>query len=77
MQNLIYSLEVQTANSICIESKKKNMTNSDIDAPRGKQSACMVSSVANLSEITAVYQDFKHVIVTFIFNCIRTGREYQ
>lgn len=53
------------------------MTNSDIDAPRGKQSACMVSSVANLSEMTAVYQDFKHVIVTFIFNCIRTGREYQ
>lgn len=40
---------VQTANNICIESKKKNITNNDTDAPNGRQSACIVSNVANLS----------------------------
>jgi len=38
-------LAVHIANNICIESKKKNMTNSDIEAPRGKHKACIVSSV--------------------------------
>ena len=28
-----------------MESKKKNMTNNETDAPNGKQSACIVSSV--------------------------------
>lgn len=42
---------MQTAKSICIESKKKNITRSDIEAPRGKQRACIVSKVANLSAI--------------------------
>lgn len=32
-----------------MESKKKNITNNEIDAPSGRQSACIVSSVANLS----------------------------
>lgn len=40
---------VATANSICIESKKKNITSSDMEAPSGKQSACIVSNVAKLS----------------------------
>lgn len=44
-----YLLAVQTANSICIESKKKNMMSSETEAPNGRQSACIVSSVANLS----------------------------
>lgn len=43
-------IAVHTANSICIESKKKNITNNDTDAPNGRQSACIVSNVANLSE---------------------------
>lgn len=43
-----YLLAVQTANNICIESKKKNITSNDIDAPSGRQSACIVSNVANL-----------------------------
>ena len=38
-------LAVQTANSSCIESKKKNMTSSEMDAPTGRHSACIVSSV--------------------------------
>ncbi len=42
-------LAVQTANSICIESKKKNITRSEIDAPSGKHNACIVSKVANLA----------------------------
>ena len=40
-------LAVQTANNICIESKKKNITSNEIDAPSGRQSACVASSVAN------------------------------
>lgn len=41
-----HSLAVQTANSICIESKKKNITRSEIEAPSGKHNACVVSRVA-------------------------------
>lgn len=44
-----YLLAVHTANSICIESKKKNITNREMEAPKGKHRACMVSRVANLS----------------------------
>lgn len=47
--NKSYSLAVHTANSICMESKKKNMTNNEMDAPKGRHSACIVSNVANLS----------------------------
>ena len=36
---------VQIANNICIESKKKNMTRSDTEAPRGKHMACKKSRV--------------------------------
>lgn len=42
-------LAVQTANNSCIESKKKNITNNDTEAPNGKHNACIVSRVANLS----------------------------
>lgn len=49
-------LAVHTAKSICIESKKKNITSRDTEAPKGKHSACIVSSVANLS---AKIQPFK------------------
>jgi len=45
MQQKTNLLAVHIANNICIESKKKNMTNNDIEAPRGKHKACMVSSV--------------------------------
>ena len=36
---------VQMAKSICIESKKKNMTSSDIEAPNGRHIACIESRV--------------------------------
>jgi hypothetical protein len=38
-------LAVQMANSICMESKKKNMTRRETEAPRGKHKACIVSKV--------------------------------
>lgn len=41
----VYLLAVQIANSICIESKKKNIIKSETDAPSGKHSACIVSKV--------------------------------
>lgn len=44
-----YLLAVHTANSICMESKKKNITKREMEAPKGKHRACMVSRVANLS----------------------------
>lgn len=40
-------LAVQTVKSICMESKKKNITSNEIDAPSGKQRAWVASSVAN------------------------------
>ena len=36
---------VQMAKSICIESKKKNMTSNDTEAPSGKHMACKESRV--------------------------------
>ena len=36
---------VQMANNICIESKKKNMTSSETEAPSGKHIACSESRV--------------------------------
>lgn len=48
---IVAMIAVHTANNICMESKKKNITNSDILAPSGRQRACIVSNVANLSEI--------------------------
>lgn len=42
-------IAVHTANNICIESKKKNITSNDTDAQSGRQRACIVSNVANLS----------------------------
>ena len=36
---------VQMANSICIESKKKNMTSREMEAPRGRHMACSESKV--------------------------------
>ena len=36
---------VHIANNICIESKKKNMTSSDIEAPNGRHIACIESRV--------------------------------
>ena len=36
---------VQMANNICIESKKKNMTSRETEAPRGKHIACSESRV--------------------------------
>lgn len=47
------SLAVQTAKSNCIESKKKNITNNETEAPSGKHNACIVSSVANLPKTEA------------------------
>lgn len=61
---LIYLLAVHTAKSICIESKKKNITSKEIDAPSGKQSACVASSVAN-PESTLSLEKRKKIIVYF------------
>ena len=36
---------VQEAKSICMESKKKNMTNREMEAPNGKHIACSESRV--------------------------------
>ena len=36
---------VQIANSICMESKKKNITSKETEAPNGKHMACKESSV--------------------------------
>ena len=36
---------VQMAKSICMESKKKNMTSKEIEAPSGKHMACNESKV--------------------------------
>lgn len=47
MEMIMNLLAVQTANNICIESKKKNITRRETDAPSGKHSACVVSKVAN------------------------------
>lgn len=44
-------LAVQIANNICIESKKKNMTNNEILAPNGRHNACIVSSVCTLFSV--------------------------
>ena len=38
-------MAVQMANNICIESKKKNMTKRETEAPRGKHMAWMESRV--------------------------------
>lgn len=43
-------LAVQNANNIDNESKKKNIIKREIDAPKGKQSACIVSSVCTSIE---------------------------
>lgn len=45
------SLAVQTAKSICMESKKKNMTRREMDAPNGRHNACVVSRVAKPESI--------------------------
>jgi hypothetical protein len=36
---IVAIIAVHTVKSICIESKKKNITRSEIDAPSGKQRA--------------------------------------
>lgn len=41
----IHVLAVHIAKSICIESKKKNMTSKDIEAPKGRHKAWIVSRV--------------------------------
>lgn len=46
ISKLTNSLAVHTVKSICIESKKKNITRREIDAPRGKHKAWVASSVA-------------------------------
>lgn len=56
---MIILLAVHIANNICIESKKKNMTNSDIEAPSGRHNACIVSNVWT----SIKYRKFKHNII--------------
>jgi hypothetical protein len=57
------SLAVQMANSICIESKKKNMTNKEMLAPRGKHRACIVSRVCTLFSVWTCWDGFKRQLV--------------
>lgn len=56
-------LAVQMAKSICIESKKKNITSSEMLAPRGKHSACMVSSVCTLLSVCACCEGLSRQLV--------------
>ena len=49
-------LAVQIANNICIESKKKNITSSEMDAPKGRHNACIVSRVCT----SAIKKKKKH-----------------
>lgn len=48
---VVFLLAVHTANNICIESKKKNITSNETEAPSGRHSACVVSSVAKLEPV--------------------------
>ena len=51
------------ANNICMESKKKNMTNREILAPRGKQRACIVSRVCTLFSACTCVPGFSKQLV--------------
>lgn len=68
-QNL---LAVQTAKSSCIESKKKNMTRRETDAPSGKHSACIVSNVWTSDWKRQEHQRIKKNWA-LIFTAINTG----
>lgn len=48
---MVAIIAVQMAKSICMESKKKNMTRSEMEAPRGRHSACIVSRVCTLFSV--------------------------
>lgn len=56
-------IAVHIAKSICMESKKKNMISSDTDAPSGKHSACIVSSVWTSIE---KYTELRKLVITMI-----------
>lgn len=45
---MVAIIAVQMAKSICMESKKKNMTRREMEAPSGRHRACIVSSVCTL-----------------------------
>lgn len=47
------------ANSICIESKKKNITNNDMDAPKGRHNACIVSNVCTSKTVKQTEEEKK------------------
>lgn len=51
------------ANNICMESKKKNITNSDIEAPSGKHNACIVSKVWTSIKIKIEIVNHKNKII--------------
>lgn len=42
---LVHSPAVQMVKTTCTESKKKNMTSRDTEAPMGRNSACVESMV--------------------------------
>lgn len=67
-------LAVQTAKSICIESKKKNMTRSETDAPNGKQIACVVSSVAKPESIPRKSFKNNEISHSTVHTCIVRNR---
>ena len=45
---------VQEAKSICMESKKKNMTNKEMEAPKGRHIACILSRVCTSAEMFVI-----------------------
>lgn len=63
-------LAVHTANNICIESKKKNITSNETDAPSGRQSACVASSVANPESTNNEEKKWKIITRLYTIGCI-------
>uniref|UniRef100_A0A6B0U8Q4 Uncharacterized protein n=1 Tax=Ixodes ricinus TaxID=34613 RepID=A0A6B0U8Q4_IXORI len=55
---MVAIIAVQMAKSICMESKKKNMTRSEMDAPRGRHKACTVSRVCTLVSTPWPFRSF-------------------
>lgn len=59
----VYLLAVQIANSICMESKKKNMTSNEMLAPNGRHNACIVSNVWTLFSVWTLCDGLRRQLV--------------
>lgn len=74
----MYSPAVHIAKSICIESKKKNMTRSEMEAPSGRHSACIVSKVCtsrpNVADFNVI---LGHIMDIVSINVCKKRRKVQ